>query len=125
MSAEKKNVWEIVVSELNKNGINAYPPATKQGQCKEKYVVVKSGGSTRANTYSSRRNIYNIFLYVPKNEYSTLLDFQAEVEEVMAKEPIYPMLMPTGNSENDYYDDNIDAHLRIISYYNNQRVKHL
>ena len=125
MSAQQKNVWELIVSELIKNGISAYPPATKQGQCKEKYVVVKRGGSSQINNYSSRRDYYEFFLYVPKNQYSILSDFQVEVENVLAKSPIYPMIMPTGNIEDDYYDDNIDAHLRILSYYNNVRVKHL
>ena len=125
MSAENKNVWELIVSELKKNGINAYPPANKQGQCKEKYVVVKRGGSYRLGTYSSRRDTYEFFLYVPKNDYSILSDFEAEVMAVLAKPPIYPMILPTGTIEDDYYDDNIDGHLRIISYYNNVRVQHL
>lgn len=125
MSAENKNVWERIVSVLNENGINAYPPATKQGQCKEKYVVVKYAGANQHKTYSTQKNYYEFYLYVPKNNYSILADFEAEVRAVLDKPPLYPMIMPTGSSENDYYDDNIDAHLRSFSYYNYQRVKHL
>ncbi|MBO7695443.1 MAG: hypothetical protein J6T10_22690 [Methanobrevibacter sp.] len=120
-----KNVWEIIVTTLLENGINAFPPASKIGQCKERYVVVKRGGSSRIKNYSSRRDLYEFFLYVPKEEYSQLSDFQMQVEKVLAKQPLYPMIMPTGDIENDYYDDNINAHLRILTYYNNVRDKHL
>lgn len=121
----EKNVWQIIFDNLKNAGIKVYPPATKQGECKENYVVFKKGGSTQINKYSSKRDYYDFYLYVPKNKYSELADFEADVKSVLDSAPVYPMIMPTGSTENDYYDDNLNAHLRTFTYYNNVRVKHL
>lgn len=120
-----KTVWQIIFEEMKKSGIDVYEPANKVGECKNPYVVVKFAGSTKYFNYSSVRNYYNFFLYVPRNKYSYLSEFEFKVKEVLDRPPLYPLIMPTGSSENDFYDDNLNAHLRIFSYYNNQRVKHL
>ena len=125
MSVVKKNVWQRTYLTLKQNGIDVYPPATKDGQCKKPYVVVKKGGSMQLQNYSTQRDFYDFLIYVPREQYDILSDYEAEVKKVLDSPPIYPMLMPTGQTENDYYDDNINAHLRIITYYNNVRVKHL
>lgn len=120
-----KNVWQRVYLALKQNGIDVYAPAQKDGVCKNPYVMFKKSGSLQIQNYSSQRDFYDFYLYVPREQYDKLSDFEAEVKSVLDSPPIYPMLMPTGDSENDYYDDNYNAHLRIITYYNNVRVKHL
>lgn len=120
-----KNVWQTVYLALKQNGIDVYAPATKNGKCKNPYVMFKRSGSVQVQNYSSQRDFYDFYIYVPRDQYDKLTDYEAEVKEILDSPPIYPMLMPTGDSENDYYDDNYDAHLRIITYYNNVRVKHL
>lgn len=124
MSVEK-TVWKLIMDKLIESGIEAYPPATKVGECKKPYVVVKQAGSAKILNYSSQRDFYDFYCYVPKNAYSTLTNFEARVKSVLDIPPLYPMIMPTGNTENDYYDDNIDAHMRRFTYYNNKRVQHL
>ena len=119
------NVWEIVFNSLKEQGFDIYPPATKTGECKKPYIVLESGGGYQINNYSSQKVLYNFYLYVPKNKYSELSDYEASVKNALAQSPIYPMLLPTGQKENDYFDDNINAHLRVITYYNNVRVQHL
>lgn len=125
MSEVKKSVWELVADELIKNGIKTYPPATKIKQCTEPYVVLKLGGAYRVKTYSTQREYYQILLYVPKNQYSKMADFEERVRRVLDNPPLFPMIMPSGQTENDFFDDNIDAHLRIIIYYNYKRNRHL
>lgn len=125
MSVENKNVWQRTYLALKNGGIDVYPPATKNGQCKNPYVVIKKGGSMQLRTYSTQRDFYDFLIYVPREQYDILSDYEAEVKKILDSPPIYPMLMPTGQTENDYYDDNMNAHLRIITYYNNVRVKHL
>lgn len=125
MSVEEKNVWQRTYLALKRGGIDVYPPATKDGQCKNPYVVIKKSGSMQLRTYSTQRDFYDFLIYVPREQYDILSDYEAEVKKILDSPPIYPMLMPTGQTENDYYDDNINAHLRIITYYNNVRVKHL
>lgn len=125
MAKVNKTVWQIIFDTLKKNGINVYPPATKNGECKSPYVIFKFSGSTQYYSYSTQRDYYDFYLYVPRNAYSELPNFEAEVKKILDSPPLYPMIMPTGSSENDYYDDNINAHLRTFTYYNNKRVKHL
>lgn len=122
---EERTVWQIIFDTLQENGIDVYPPTTKNGECKNPYVVVKFGGSTKYYNYSTQRDYYDFYLYVPRNYYSELANFEADVKKILDSPPLYPMIMPTGNSENDFYDDNINAHMRIFTYYNNKRVKHL
>ena len=122
---EEKNVWQIIFSTLSDNGIEVYPPATRNGKCTNPYVVLKKGGSNKIFGYSSKRDYYLFMLYVPRTQYSILSDFEAAVKSILDVPPLYPMIMPTGETENDYYDDNLDAHLRMFTYYNNVRVKHL
>lgn len=120
-----KNIIQLIMDGLKAKGIAVFPPAIKVGQCKEKYVVVKFAGSGQAKTYSTQKDLYNIMLYVPKNQYTQLPDFESEVRMALDSPPLFPMIMPLGQTENDYFDDNIDAHLRIIRYYNYRRNKHL
>ena len=120
-----KNVLKLIMDGLIANGIKVYVPGGKFSQAKDKYVVVKFAGSGKAKTYSTEKDLYNIMLYVPKNQYTELPDFESEVRRVLDTPPLFPMIMPLGQTENDYFDDNIDAHLRIIRYYNYRRNKHL
>ena len=122
---DEKNVWQRIYTVLKENGIDVYPPATKDGLCTNPYVMFKKAGSMRLKNYSSRRDFYNFFLYVPRTQYSILSDYEAEVKAILGRPPLYPMIMPTGRTENDYYDDNFNAHLRILQYYNNVREEHL
>lgn len=121
----QKNVWQIIFDVLKNNGIEVYPPATHNGVCTKPYVVVKKSGSSSIYGYSSRRDLYLFMIYVPRTEYSILGDYEAKVKAILDSPPLYPMIMPTGNTEDDYYDDNMNAHLRMITYYNNVRDKHL
>lgn len=122
---ENKNVWNIIYETLKENGIDAREPANKIGECKTPYVVVKFSGSMQYLNYSTQRDYYDFYCYVPKNSYSELTDFEFRVKSILDSPPLYPMIMPTGSSENDYYDSNLKAHLRTFTYYNNKRVKHL
>lgn len=120
----EKTVWENIMDVLIANGIEAYPPATKKGECLRKYVVVKQDGSSQINGYSSRRVYYRFLLYVPRNEYSELSKFEKEVKTVL-DEQLYPLIKPSGQTETDFYDDNINGHLRVFLYQNNERDRYL
>ena len=119
------SVWSIIQEELEKNGIEAYPPGIKVGECKKEYVVVRQSGGNQIGQLSSEQIYYDFMLYVPKNKYHTLEDFENRVKEVLDKEPIYPMLMPTGSHDPDFYDDEVKAHMRSFLYRNTRRNKHL
>lgn len=118
------SVWEQVFEKLKQAGVEVYPPATKQGECRSNYVVVKKDGSTQVSTFSSEFVYYQFLLYVPKNEYYRLDDFEEEVKGIVGTE-LFPMLLPVESNMSDYYDDEIKAHMRSLLYRNSVRNKHL
>lgn len=112
----KDDVWQIIVDILNKYGdFPVYPPAMHNGECTEPYLVVKEDGSARVPSYSSQYRYVRIMLYVPRNQYSKLGEYQKRVEKII-EEKIFPLLLPTGQIESDYYDDNYNAHMRAMLY---------
>ena len=121
---ETKNVWEIISDTLKNNGWDVFPPGTKKGECKNKYVVLKQDGSSQVGSFSSQFDYYMFLLYVPSNEYSKLGTYERQLKELIAKE-LFPLIIPTGQKMSDYYDDNYKAHLRTILYRNSVRNKHL
>lgn len=120
----EKTVWQIMFETLSNSGFEVYPPATKVGECKSPYIVLKEDGSSQINNYSSERVYYRILLYVPRNMYSQLTVLESEVRKVLDDE-LYPLILPTGQSDPDFYDDNYNAHMRAFFYRNNRRNKHL
>lgn len=125
-----KSIFETICDTLNSDEklkeekVITYPPATKKGECKEPYVVLKQDGGSKIGSFSSERVYYRFMIYVPRSMYSNLEYYESIVKNVIDTK-LYPMLMPTGQKETDYYDDNLNAHLRTFLYSNNVRNKHL
>ena len=118
-------VWDIVQRTLIDNGIDTYPPAQKTGDCKSPYVVLKDEGSTPVIGMSSEYHYYTILCYVPKDDYTMLSQFVAEVKQVMSKSPIYPMLKPTGTETPSFFDDSFNAYMISVQYRNCVRNIHV
>ena len=121
---ETRNVWEIISDTLKENGWDVFPPGTKKGECKSKYIVLKQDGSSQVGSFSSQFDYYMFLLYVPSNEYSKLGTYEKQLKDLLASK-LFPLLVPTGQKMTDYYDDNYKAHLRTILYRNSVRNKHL
>lgn len=124
MSNVEKNVWQLISDALTEAGIDNYPPGIKKGTCKKEYVVFKQDGGSQINNISSEVVYYVFMLYVPQNKYSFLSDFEAMVKKVL-DEKIYPTIIPTGSKQTDYFDDNLDAHMRSFTYRNSVRNRRL
>lgn len=118
------SVWEQAFKSLEQAGITVYPPATKIGECREKYVVLKQSGSAQVRSFSSEFVYYQFLLYVPQNKYHELDEYSVSVKEAI-EEKLYPMLMPVESNIADYYDESIKAHMRTLMYRNSVRNKHL
>lgn len=120
---DKNSVWQIVADILMKYGsLKVFPPATHEGQCTEPYIVLKEDGAAVIPGYSSMYRYFRIMIYVPRSQYSKLDGYEAEVRRVI-EEKIFPLLLPTGSQESDYYDANYKAHMRAILYRNVFRNK--
>lgn len=110
----EKTLWEIIAETFINNGIMCYPPAGKSGECRESYIVLKQAGSVPVESYSSEWVYYMFLLYTPKEKYSDFERFEERVKEII-KEELYPMIKPTGLKNNDFYDDNVNAHVRSFT----------
>ena len=119
-----KTIWELAMDAFNETGIEIYPPATKNGECKNPYVVLKTEGSTQIPGYSSEYHYYSFLCYVPQNQYSELEKLKSKVKKVLS-DKMYPILMPTGEESTSFFDSSIKAHMSYIMYRNNVRNKHL
>ena len=119
-----ETIWKTVFRKLKENGINVYPPATKIGECKTEYVVIKQDGSSQVGSFSSEFVYYHFMLYVPANRYSYLSEYEKKVKDIINKE-LYPLLVPTDSNMADYFDDEVKAHMRSFIYRNSVRNRHL
>lgn len=124
MSVEEKTVWECIMDAMKAHSVEAYPPATKNGECIHEYVVIKQDGGSQYQSFSTEAHYYTLLLYVPRNKYASLERFKKEVKDVVATD-LYPLLMPTGLETPDFYDDTFKAHMVSIQYRNNVRNAHL
>lgn len=118
------NMWETIQTALEGEGIKTYPPGAKTDECKSKYVVLKESGSARVGNFTSEYVYYDFMLYVPKNKYNTLDDFEKEVKDAINK-TVYPTIIPMGSNDSDFYDDEIKAHMRSFMYRNVRRNAYL
>lgn len=117
---EEKTVWEIVAETISAHGIDVYPPALKQGECKSEYLVIKEDGSNQIGSFSSENRFYTIMCYVPKERYTQLSRLKSTVKNIMSSE-VYPMLIPTGQETPEFYDNTVKAHMVSITYRNSVR----
>ena len=118
------SIWETIQRTLEANGIETYPPATKVGECKKEYVVLKESGSAQVSHFTSEIVYYQFLLYVPRNKYHTLDNFEKRVKKVL-NEQVFPTIRSTGSNDPDYYDDEIKAHMRSFTYRNIRRNKYI
>lgn len=121
---EEKTVWQRIMDALKAHRIEAYPPASKNGECIHEYVVVKEDGSSQYQSFSTEARYYTLLLYVPQHKYALLEKFKKEVKEIVATD-LYPLLMPTGLETPSFYDDALKAHMVSVQYRNNARNTHL
>lgn len=124
MKYNDKTVVEAIILVLKENNIDAYPPATKNGECTKEYVVVKNSGASQIGTYSSEVHYTDILCYVPRNKYTRLERFKNEVKEIIHNN-LYPRVMETGSETQDYFDDEIKGHMVSFMLRNNVRNRYL
>lgn len=113
--------WADIYNLLKKKGFDVYSPAQHEGECSSKYVVIKLGTLSEAYDFSSVQYLYDLMLYVPHHEYSTLENFVEEVKDAMKE--LEPMIMPVHFQTGSFYDDTVKAHMVSIQYYNYRRIK--
>ena len=73
------------------------------------------GGRTQAGNFSSQTVLIDVLCYVPGNRF-TDLDILADKVKNVAKNKLFPLLIPTGNETQAYYDDSINGWMKSVEY---------
>lgn len=109
--------WQDLYVFLKSKGYEVYAPGQKEGECTSKYIVIKYAGSVKSLQISSRTDLYDLMLYVPKTEYSKLESFVQDVIRDMKE--LAPMFTPYDNQQDpSYFDDSVKAHFVSVVYKN-------
>lgn len=110
-------LWDATFRYLKAKGFDVYPPATKKGECKEDYIVLKNDVTAPIMNFSSEYNYYIILCY--SKAYTGVLKLSDNVKNVM-KEYV-PNMMPTGNETPPFFDESVNAFMVSIQYRANCR----
>lgn len=122
MIHDDKTIVEAIILVLKENGIEAYPPVTKQGICTKEYVVVKNSGASQIGSFSSEVHYTDVLCYVPQNKYTELEKFKNRVKQIIHNN-LYPRVMEAGSETSDYFDEEIKGHMVSFMLRNNVRNK--
>lgn len=112
--------WQDLYLHLKNKGYDVYAPAQKVGECTEPYLVVKNDGSYQHVNFSTDRDMYAIYCYVPRLRYSELEPLVQRVKRDMKE--LYPMFQVYGQQLASFYDDEVKAHYISIEYENYKKV---
>lgn len=112
----RESRWQDIFMHLKKKGFEVYAPAQKTGECTSPYLVVKNDGSYNHVNFSTDRDMYAIYCYVPKLRYSELEPLVQQVK--IAMKELYPMLQQYGQQLPSYYDEAVKGHYIAIEYEN-------
>ena len=93
------------------------------GECFSEYVVVRDAGAEQWFQFSSYQVVYELLLYVPVRNYSSLDAFSQKVKAAMKE--LYPMMIPLYSEIADFVDDDIKAHMRVLQYRNNRKIDNI
>ena len=115
-----ENRWQDIFKHLENKGYKVYAPYNKIGECKNRFIVLKFAGSSKLYSFSTMQDLYEIFCYVPKNKYSEIDGFKEEVKVAMKE--LEPMILPYGQIEISYYDDDLKAYYVSMTYKNYKKI---
>lgn len=102
---------------LKAEGYDVYFPEQHVGECSKPYIVLKYSGSVTVQGISSRADLYDIFIYVPRDKYSLLDEMVQSIVKVMAG--LKPLFFKHNDQQTaSIYDDDIKAHCVSVEYVN-------
>lgn len=114
-----KSRWQDIYLHLKNKGFDVYAPAQKEGDCTSPYLVIKNDGSYNHVNFSTDRDMYAIYCYVPKDKYSELEPLVQAVKDAMLE--LYPMIQSYGQQLPAFYDDSVKGHYVGIEYENHKK----
>lgn len=105
-------MWKRIFDHLKE--LNPYPPATHQGECFERYCVIKEGTQNPYyNTNKLGYKLIDIILFVPLDDYTQMEPYANEIREKMVQ---LKSIRKTGNETPIIEDDKKKAFTMSIEY---------
>jgi len=106
------NRFYEVYDLLKNNNIETHFPGTKNGMCREPYVVIKGMGKYSTNGLTGS-GLIHMLIYTPKNNYEGVHTFVNTVKDIL--KPLSNLKF-TGNETPIIVEDEIDAFTTSIEY---------
>lgn len=112
--------WRDIYKHLKSKGFDVYSPGQHKGECTSRYVVLKTSTRAKIASFSSERQLYDLMLYIPADEYSQLELFVSSIERAM--DELKPMIMPVNYQSSSFYDTTVNGHMVSIQYRNSRKI---
>lgn len=112
--------WADIYRHLKSEGFDVYSPNQKTGLCLTPYVVVKSREVIDTGVISSVQALYDILCYIPKDSFSKVEIFVAEVSRSMDK--MFPLIRPVNTQTEPFYDGTVQGYMISIQYLNYRKM---
>lgn len=107
-------MWQEIYLKLQEKGLNPYAPGRHQGECKERYCVIRE--NSQVPFFHSRRvgySVIDIIVFVPLASYIKMEPYMREIRAAMKE---LPNLRKTGNETPVIVDDEVKAYTTSIEY---------
>lgn len=112
-------VWDVIYKQLKSNGFEVYTPGQHKGDCLSPYVVVKPSSSMQFNEFSTNVITCDVLCYVPKDNFSHLAPFVAQVKQALKS--LFPQVKESHWEFPGFADDSNKSHMWSIQYQSYQK----
>lgn len=107
-------MWQTIFSKLKEEGLNPYPPGKHQGECTERYCVIKEQTqSAYFNAQAVGYRTIDLILFVPVASYLAVEPYVQIVRSAMRE---LPALRSTGTETPVIVDDKVKAYTTSLAY---------
>lgn len=110
--------WKNMITSLKEDGISAYAPGAKTGECVSPYVVVKPLNSMRYQNFSSTVDYYDVLCYA--KTVSGVLELKTQVKQVL--KTLEPSVGTTYTETEPFYDETVHAWMSSMMYQNYKKI---
>ena len=115
------NIPQLVYKALKDAKINVFFAGQHSGDVTEPYVAVKMGTSSPYLDLSSNIDYINLYCYVPKNQYSKLVNYVAQIEQVLI-DNLYPTVKCINERTEPFFDDTCKGWMQRTMFRNIRKV---
>lgn len=115
------NIPQLVYKTLKDAKINVFFAGQHSGDVTQPYVAVKMSTSSQYLNYSSNIDYINLYCYVPKNQYSQLCNYVAEIEQALI-DRLYPTVKCLNERTEPFFDDTCKGWMQRTMFRNIRKV---